>query len=174
MAIPTRNSDPEQITRTSRTFFVTTKTSMGRALFQSDRNATLFIDVLRSYVAAKKFKVHDFVVMPDHVHVLMTVNGDMSIEKAVQFIKGGFSYRLKKETGYPGEVWQKGFSEVRVNDQESFARHRQYIAENPVKRGFVRSPQDYPYCFAYLAKRKAAGAEAQVKTKAFGTAEAVP
>jgi len=121
----------------------------------------LFIDVLRSYVAAKKFKVHDFVVMPDHVHVLLTVNDDMSIEKAVQFVKGGFSYRLKKEHGYAGEVWQHGFSEVRVNDRESFLRHRQYIAQNPVKRGMADSPEEFPYCFTYLATRKAAGAKAR-------------
>ena len=133
---------------------------MGRALLQSERNATLFIDVLRSYVAAKKFKVHDFVVMPDHVHVLLTVDGDMSIERAVQFIKGGFSYRLKKEHGYSGEVWQRGFSEVRVDDRESFLRHREYVAQNPVKRGLADSVNDYPYCYRYLAARKAAGAKA--------------
>jgi putative transposase len=174
MATPTRHSNSKQIVRTSRTFFVTTKTSMGRALLQSDRNATLFIDVLRSYVAAKKFKVHDFVVMPDHVHLLMTVKGDMSIEKAVQFIKGGFSYRLKKETGYTGEVWQKGFSEVRVNDKDSFAEHREYIAQNPVKRGLVSEPGEYPYCFEYLAKRKSTGAKAHLEDEAFGTTEVVP
>jgi putative transposase len=140
MATPTGHSNSKQIIRTSRTFFVTTKTSMGRALLQSDRNAMLFIDVLRSCVAGKKFKVHDFVVMPDHIHLLVTVSGEMSIEKAVQFIKGGFSYRLKKELGYCGEVWQKGFSEVRVNDEGSFAKHREYIAQNPVKRGLVSEP----------------------------------
>jgi len=140
-------------------FFVTTKTSMGRALLQSERNASLFIDVLRSYAVAKKFKVHDFVVMPDHVHLLMTVGGEMSIEKAVQFIKGGFSYRLKKDLAYSGEVWQRGFSEVRVNDRESFAKYREYIAQNPVKRGLVSKPGEYPYCFNYLATRKA-GAKA--------------
>jgi putative transposase len=43
------------------------------------------IDVLRSYVAAKKFRLHDFVVMPDHVHVLLTVGADMTIEKAMQY-----------------------------------------------------------------------------------------
>ena len=174
MATPTRHSSSKEIVRTSRTFFVTTKTSTGRALLQSDRNAMLFIDVLRSYVAGKKFKVHDFVVMPDHVHLLITVSGEMSIEKAVQFIKGGFSYRLKKELGYCGEVWQKGFSEVRVNDRKSFVRHREYIAQNPVKRGLVSSVEDYPYCFAYLAKRKAAGAKAHRNNDACGTTEVVP
>jgi putative transposase len=174
MAVPVRNSNSKDIVRPSRTFFITAKASMGRALLQSDRNAILFIDVLRSYVAAKKFKVHDFVVMPDHVHVLLTVGGQLSIEKAVQFIKGGFSYRLKKEHGYSGEVWQRGFSEVRIDDWESFQGHKAYIAQNPVKRGLVESPDEFPYCFTYLAKQKAAGAKAREINGACGTAEAVP
>jgi len=62
--------------------------------------------------------------MPDHLHLLITVNGRMTIEKAMQLIKGGFSYRLKKESGYLGEVWQKGFSEVRVNTDEEGVRFR--------------------------------------------------
>ena len=74
--------------------------------------ANLFIDVLRSYMRARKFKVHEFVVMPNHVHVLLSVLQEMSIEKAVQMMKGNFSYRAKKELGYPWEVWQKGFSGV--------------------------------------------------------------
>ena len=134
---------------------------MGRALLQSQRNATLFIDVLRSYVDAEKFKVHDFVVMPNHVHLLITVGDSMSIEKAVQLIKGGFSYRIKKEFGYSGEVWQRGFSDVRIEDRESFLRHREYIWQNPVRTGLVDSSEKFPYCFTYLAQKKKAGAEAR-------------
>lgn len=55
---------------------------------QSDRNANLFIEVLRSYVAAGKFRLHDFVIMPNHVHLLLTVGDGMTIERAMQFIKG--------------------------------------------------------------------------------------
>jgi putative transposase len=98
MARPDRNASPDEVLSSTRTFFATTKTSMGRRLLQSECNASLFIDVLRSYVAIKKFELHDFVVMPDHVHLLMTVKSDMTIEKAMQLIKGGFSYRLKKES----------------------------------------------------------------------------
>ena len=134
---------------------------MGRALFQSERNASLFIDVLRLYVAARKFQLHDFVVMPDHVHLLITVPGGMTIEKAIQFIKGGFSYRLRNEFAYSEEVWQRGFSEVRVDDCESFLQHREYIAQNPVKAGLADSPEKSPYCFTYLASAKAAGAKAR-------------
>jgi putative transposase len=161
MARPARNARPDSILSSARTFFATTRTSQGRPLLQSERNATLMIDVLRSYVAAGKFRLHDFVVMPDHMHRLMTVGGGMTIEKAMQFIKGGFSYRLKKECGYLGEVWQRGFSEARVDDRRSFLQHREYIAANPVNAGIARSPETFPYCFTYLANRKAAGAKAQ-------------
>src|SRR5208337_742471 len=151
MGRPGRHAASGAVLSSARTFFTTTRTSMGRALLQSERNATLFIDVLRSYAAARKFQVRDFVVMPDHVHLLLTVHGDVTIERAMQYIKGGFSYRLKKELGYSGEVWQRGFSEVRVEDERNFQRHREYIAGNPVKAGLVELPETFPYCFTYLA-----------------------
>src|ERR1017187_5477743 len=149
MARPARNALPDNILSSARTFFATTKTSQGRALLQSERNARLMIDVLRSYVTAGKFRLHDFVVMPDHLHVLLTVGDGMTVERAMQFIKGGFSFRLKKECGYLGEVWQRGFSETRVEDRQSFMKHRDYIAANPVKAGLVDSPAEFPYCFTY-------------------------
>jgi REP element-mobilizing transposase RayT len=81
VSIPPRNSDPQNVLDTHRTFFVTTKTHMGRRLLQSDCNATLLVDVLRSSVAAKRFQLHDFVIMPDHVHLLLTLSGDITLEK---------------------------------------------------------------------------------------------
>jgi putative transposase len=115
------------------------------------------IEVLRSNVAARKFQLHDFVIMPDHLHLLMALPNDITIERAVQLVKGGFSYRFRKEHGFHGEVWQRGFSEVRVNDRQSWLQCREYIAQNPVKAGLVDSPQEYPYCYMYLARRKAQG-----------------
>src|SRR3954453_24097948 len=49
---------------------------------------------------AGKFKLHDFVVMPDHFHVLLTVDGNTIIEGAIQLIKGGYSFRRNKELGW--------------------------------------------------------------------------
>jgi putative transposase len=120
--------------------------------------ANLFIEVLRSYSREKKFKVHDFVIMPNHVHVLLSLPPGLSIEKAVQLMKGNFSYRAKKELGYQREIWQKGFSEVQVLTEDSFLRHQEYIDENPVKKGLARSAEEYPYCSTYLKKQKKAAA----------------
>ena len=128
---------------------------MGRRLFQSERNAGLLIDVMRSLVAQRKFELLDFVIMPDHVHLLLTVHDGMTIEKALQLIKGRFSHRLSHEYGYRGEFWQRGFTEEQVMNRESYDSHREYIAQNPVKAGLVASADEFPFCFLHLAKRKA-------------------
>jgi len=160
MAKPSRNFAGSPSPSRARTYFVTSKSIEGRALLQSDRMANLFIDVLRSYVAAGKFKIHEFVVMPNHVHLLLTVEAGTTIEKAVQFIKGNFSYRARKELGLKCEIWQRGFSDVRIRDHESFMYHVEYIRDNPVKAGLARSAEEYPYCSTYLKllKRKTAKA----------------
>ncbi len=154
MARPVRNAPQGNALSFTRTFFATSKTHAGRRLLQSERNATLLIDVLRSYMAAGKFRVRDFVIMPDHVHLLLSIHGDMTIEKAMQLIKGRFSYRLKHECGYLGEVWQVGFSESRTDDVASFERYRRYIAQNPIKAGLAERVGVYPYCYSYLAEKK--------------------
>jgi putative transposase len=155
MAHPGRNASAANILNPARTFFATTGTSMGMRVLQSERNAELLIDVLRSLVAEHKFELHDFVIMPDHLHLLLTIYDEMTIEKAMQLIKGRFSHRLKHEFGYLGEVWQRGFTEEQVMDRGSFEGHREYIAQNPVKARMAASPDEYPFCFRYLAKRKA-------------------
>jgi len=155
MAKPARNSDENAVRGISRTFFVSSRADQGRAIFQVERMANLLIDVLRDYASKGRFKVHDFVVMPDHLHVLLTLDNTISVEKAMQFVKGGFSFRAKKELGYPGEGWQRGFSEVRITDRQSFLNHREYIEQNPVKAKLVDSPEKYPYGSAFLKKRKA-------------------
>ena len=98
--------------------------------------------------------------MPDHLHLLVTVGDGMTVERAAQLVKGGFSNRLKKEYGHWGEVWQRGFSETRVECRQSFIKHREYISGEPGEGGTGREARGVPYCFTYLARRKAAGAKA--------------
>jgi putative transposase len=153
MAHPARRASPKSVQENVRTFFVSSRTDGGRALLQTERMANLFLDVLRSYAAEERFRIHDFVVMRNHFHLLLSVNREMTIEKAVQLIKGNFSYRAKRELEYQWQVWQRGFSEVRVYDRESFLYYRKYIDENPVKAGYAQSIGEYPYCSAYFRKK---------------------
>ena len=138
MAIPHRGQTSQS------TYFISASTYQKMSLFQTDRMATLFLDVLFHYRNEKKYLLHEFVLMPDHFHLLITPEG-ITLERALQLIKGGFSYRAKKELGFPREIWQTSFHDRRVRDAEEYQRFRQYIYENPVKRGLCSKPEDYPY-----------------------------
>lgn len=124
---------------------ITTSTWGRRALFHNERWARLLIDTLYHY-RGSAYLLHGFVIMPDHIHVLITPLA--SLEKSVQFIKGGFSYRAKKELGSNMEVWQKGFSDHRIRDAADYQLHAIYIRENPVKKGLCEQASDYAYSSA--------------------------
>ena len=65
MAIPTRATSHG-------TFFISTQTWNRRRLFQKPANAELFLDTLQHYRREGHYKLHAFVVMPDHIHLLLT------------------------------------------------------------------------------------------------------
>jgi putative transposase len=127
------------------TYMLTAETWCRRDLFQNERWARLLIETLHHY-RGTAYLLHDFVVMPDHLHILITPL--TSLEKAVQFIKGGFSYRVKKELGSNLEVWQKGFADHRIRDTDDYRLHVIYIRQNPVRKLLCEKPGDYPYSSA--------------------------
>ena len=114
------------------TYVLTTVAYQRRRVFQRDTIAELFIATLFRYRDAEKFQIHAFVVMPDHVHILLTPAPEMAIERCAQLIKGGFSFAVRK--GFPGEVWQEGYHAHRVVDEDDLRNQTIYILSNPAKR----------------------------------------
>jgi len=127
-----------------RVFFVTTVTIQRLPIFRREETAKLLIDTFAHYCDAGKFLLHEFVIMPDHMHALLTPAERISLERAMQFIKGGFSYRLRKR----GPVWQASFTNHRIRDWEDYERHREYVRMNPVRARLALRPEEYPYCSA--------------------------
>jgi len=125
------------------TYFITASAFMKQNLLQSERMAHLFIELLYSYREQKKYLLHEWVVMPNHFHLLFTPI--VTLERAMQFIKGGFSFQAKKRFGIGREIWQTSFYDHRVRDAEEYERFRKYIHENPVRRGLVEKAEDWPF-----------------------------
>ncbi len=73
----------------TRTYFVTAVTANRRRLFQVSATAELLQLTILDYRSQGKFLLHAFVIMRDHFHALLTPAPDVSLEKAMQFIKGG-------------------------------------------------------------------------------------
>jgi putative transposase len=131
----------------SNTYFVTATTWQRSSLFQSDRMARLLLDTLFHYRFQQNFLLHEFVVMPNHIHVLLTPTG-ITLERAVQFIKGGFSYGVKKNLGSSIEIWERGYIDHRIRDLEDYDRHVKYIRRNPIEAHLAIIEDAYPYSSA--------------------------
>ena len=137
MAIPTRASRPG-------TYFVTSCTFNRTRVFQKTANAELFIATLQHYRHECRYKLHAFVVMPDHIHLILTPAG-ITLERAIGLIKGGFSHRLHSQL----PVWQRGFTDHRIRDQSDMNARKHYLHINPVRAGLVKDAELYPYSSAY-------------------------
>ena len=114
--------------------------------------------------------------MPEHVHLLLTPSPEITLERSIQLIKGGYSHAFGLEFRR-GEVWQRGFTDHRIRDAEDFANHRDYIHLNPVVRGLVPSAAEYRYCSAYPGFKldgQTSAAEAALSESRIGTSKLVP
>jgi putative transposase len=128
----------------TRTYFVTAVTAQRRSLFQVTATAELLERTILDYRSQGRFLLHAFVIMPDHFHALVTPAPDVSLEKAMQFIKRGFSFRLKSKL----DAWTRSFNESQILTEEKFMNCVRYIEENPVRRGLVSTPLAHPFSSA--------------------------
>jgi putative transposase len=116
------------------------------------------IDVLREAVrrtrSERPFHIDAWVVMPDHMHCLITLPpGDSDYSNRIKAIKIRFSRALPRTErrsavrALKGErgIWQRRFWEHAIRDVDDFAHHMDYVHFNPVKHGFVRSVADWPH-----------------------------
>ncbi len=126
-------------------YFVSASTYQKQFLLQSERTARLFIDVLYHYRGEARFLLHAFVVMPNHFHVILTPASGTTLERALQLIKGNFSFRAKKELGRNCSWWQPRYFDYRIRDEEDFIKRREYIHQNPVRAGLVAHAEDFPF-----------------------------
>src|SRR3954464_5612530 len=88
-------------------YLITSSTYEKRQLFQSEALTRSFVASLFEYRDKRKYFLHAYVVMPDHFHLLLTPTNDMTLERCMQFIKGGFSHKAKVELEKKFEIWQK-------------------------------------------------------------------
>ena len=116
------------------------------------------IDALRESIrrvrTAHPFEIVAMVVLPEHLHTVWTLPpDDADFATRWALIKAGFSRRLpnnerisvsRKSKGECG-VWQRGYWEHLIRDDDDLARHGDYVHYNPVKHGYVSGAADWPH-----------------------------
>jgi len=139
---------PRHRTAPGTSYFVTTKCWQARTVFQVPETAEILVRTLFHYRNRGDYLLHEFVVMPDHLHLLLTPNSTTSLEKAVQLIKGGSSHQIHKVRNQKMEIWQEGFYDWTIRDANDWQTKAEYIRMNPVRAKLVERPQDWPFSSA--------------------------
>mgnify|MGYP001552127165 CR=1 FL=1 len=98
----------------------------------------------------RRYQLHAAVIMPDHVHLLLTPLRDekgwpYGLPAILKALKGTSARSVNKLSGSWGPVWQEESFDHVVRTQESFEEKVEYIRQNPVRRGLVQRPEDYPW-----------------------------
>jgi putative transposase len=129
-------------------YFVTTDTWQRRPLFAKANAAEIVVDQLVQCRDRGFYELNAFVLMPDHLHVLLTPAMDATLEKVMQMIKGGSSFRIKRDLQYQFPIWHAGFHDRWMRDQDEYEARLNYILQNPVVAKLVSSPTEYKWSSA--------------------------
>jgi putative transposase len=127
------------------TYFVTTKCWQNIAVFQVTESVEILIRKMLEYRDKGSYALHEFVIMPNHLHVLITPGSSTSLERAMQLIKGGSSHEIHRLRRRDSPIWQSGFHESRVRDARDYESKLDYIYFNPVVARLVEMPQDWAF-----------------------------
>jgi putative transposase len=124
-------------------YFVTTDTWQRRALFVNQAMGKMVVEQIVDCRDRGFYKLHAFVVMPDHLHVLLTLGESTTVEKAMQMIKGGSSHRMGQDRSKAFPVWHSGFHDRWMRNAAEYRECKLYIEQNPVVAKMVERAEDY-------------------------------
>jgi putative transposase len=127
---------------------VTTNTAHRRALFGAEAAARLFMEVLDEVRLETIFRLLAFVVMPDHVHLVLIPSMSCSLGEFMQLLKGRFSRRYNGVTGGSGTLWQSRYHERSLRSESELVAAIEYVHLNPVTAGLVEEASAYPWSSA--------------------------
>jgi putative transposase len=147
--------------------FVTVKTNQNRRIFSFDQAAELLILTIYEGRDKLNFKLIGFVVMPDHIHLMLVPNKRNTISDVMRHIKGRFSRRynlLSRGMNSPGygavggrsgnsslpvpKIWQESFYDHVIRNENEFLQRLNYIHVNPVRAGLTDTPEKYRFSSA--------------------------
>lgn len=122
--------------------FVTFSCYRRLPFLNNDHARTVFLDILEQTRKRHGFDVFGYVLMPEHVHLLLSEPKHQKLEDTFRVLKTQTSRRLKNDRP---QFWQDRYYDFNVLTQRKFVEKLRYIHRNPVARGLVERPEDWPW-----------------------------
>jgi putative transposase len=143
--------DLPHMQRRGTTYFVTFCTRDRAVLSERERDIVLATCV---HAHQRQYWLHAVVVMPDHVHLVFTLYDTSTLPKAMQRIKGVSAHEVGRR------IWQREYFDRVMRSDEDVRKKCEYICENPVRAGLVRSVDEYRWIWRSWVEGEVRGGEA--------------
>jgi putative transposase len=136
-----------------RAIFVTSCTHQRWILPPAAR--TIVLECCR-WADGKRFELHGAVVRPDHFHMVLTPlyddEGLFTLNEIMQGIKSSSAHRINRLLQRKGQVWQHESFDRAFRKEESIQQKLEYISENALRAGLVKTARDYPWLWLKAAQ----------------------
>lgn len=126
------------------TYLITTVIADRRPLLADFQSARLLIAEMRTACSAGAVESLAWVVMPDHLHWLLTLRQG-SLASLMKQIKARSSRHINQQLGLAGRLWQPGYYDRAARSDDDLRAMARYIIANPVRAGIVATVGDYPF-----------------------------
>ncbi len=124
----------------------------GKCWLRDDRIATVVQEALL-FFHGKRYQLHEWVVMPTHVHSTLERWPGWELRKILHSWKSYTSNEANRMLGLAGQFWQEETFDRYIRDEQHYRNAVEYIRQNPVTAGLVKRPEDWRYGSAFLRAR---------------------
>ncbi len=129
-------------------YFVTTNTAGRNPIFSNAAATSALVRAIKEVRDETGFRLHAYVLMPDHLHLVITTSDRFPIGRVIGLIKGRFAHRWNRSSDAVGSVWQGRFHERALRSPDAMRSAIEYVHMNAVVAGMVDQPQDYRWSSA--------------------------
>jgi putative transposase len=111
--------------------------------FYDDADKACYLSILETYLTAFNIQLHAFVLMNNHIHLLLTANQHGAISKLMQNLGRDYVHYFNKRYQRVGTLWDGRFKDSLVDTDQYFLTCQRYIELNPVRANIVVHPAEY-------------------------------
>jgi putative DNA methylase len=123
--------------------------STGNSWLKNPALADIVEDTLLHF-DGKSYRLHSWVVMPNHVHVLLTPVKGHGISEIMHSLKSFTAKMINRELGAQGRLWQADYYDRFIRNEAHFIRTIEYIEMNPVNAGLCSSKNEWRFSSAKM------------------------
>lgn len=124
-------------------YLITTVTHTRKPIFQDFTAGRIIVKTMKSLHDTNQVDSLAFVIMPDHIHWLFQLKGDL-LSNVMKAFKGVSARKINQHFNTRGKIWQAAYHDRALRKEDDLQNMARYIVANPLRAGLVKTIRDYP------------------------------